>query len=144
MVRGSGNYKKHKRKVAVEHERVANCRKDWLHKKSRELADKWDIVCVEDINMRAMAGSLKLGKSTNDNGFGMFRAFLAYKLAERGKTLVKIDRWFPSSKMCHVCGAINKNLALGDREWDCECGEHHTRDVNAAINIRNVGLSLVA
>ena len=125
-------------------ERVANARKDWLHKRSRELADKWDIICVEDINLRGLAGTLKFGKSTNDNGFGMFRTFLGYKLAEQGKVLIKIDKWFPSSKMCHVCGAVNSELTLADREWTCECGEHHDRDINAAINIRNVGLAQIA
>ncbi len=144
MKRGSANYQKQRKKVAKYHEKVANCRKDWLHKRSKELADTWDYICVEDINLRGMAGSLKLGKSTNDNGFGMFRAFLQYKLADRGKVLIKIDKWFPSSKMCNVCGAINAELTLSDREWDCECGEHHLRDLNAAINIRNVGLALVA
>ena len=144
MKRGSANYQKQRKKVAKCHEKVSNCRKDWLHKRSTELADRWDYVCVEDINLRGMAGSLNLGKSTNDNGFGMFRTFLGYKLAERGKVLVKIDKWFPSSKMCSKCGGINSELTLADREWTCECGAHHDRDLNAAINIRNVGLALVA
>lgn len=143
MVRGSNNYQKQKRRVAVMHERVANCRKDWLHKRSRELADAWDIICVEDINLRGMAGSLKLGKSTNDNGFGMFRTFLAYKLAEQGKAFVKIDKWFPSTKTCHVCGLVNPDVVLGVDEWTCECGAHHLRDVNAAINIKEAGLKYV-
>lgn len=143
MVRGSNNYNKQKLKVAVMHEHVANCRKDWLHKKSEELAKKWDYICVEDINLRGMASSLKLGKSTNDNGFGMFRTFLNYKLAERGKKLIKIDKWFPSSKTCSSCGYINDALTLKDREWNCVCGIHHLRDVNAAINIRKEGLSYV-
>lgn len=144
MKRGSSNYQKQRKKVAQCHERVANCRKDWLHKRSTELANTWDYVCVEDINLRGMAGSLNLGKSTNDNGFGMFRTFLGYKLSERGKALLKIDKWFPSSKMCSECGGINSELTLADREWTCECGAHHDRDLNAAINIRNVGLALVA
>lgn len=144
MKRGSSNYQKQRKKVAWCHERVANCRKDWLHKRSTELAENWDYVCVEDINLRGMAGSLKLGKSTNDNGFGMFRTLLGYKLSDRGKVLVKIDKWFPSSKMCSECGGINSELTLADREWTCECGAHHDRDLNAAINIRNVGLALVA
>lgn len=143
MVLGSVNYQKQKRRVAKYHERVANCRRDWLHKRSKVLADNWDYICVEDINLRAMAGSLRLGKSTNDNGFGMFRTFLGYKLADRGKILVKIDRWFPSSKMCSECGGINSELTLADREWTCECGAHHDRDLNAAVNIRNVGLAMV-
>lgn len=143
MVRGSNNYRKQRRKVAIKHERVLDCRKDWLHKESTKLANEWDYICVEDINLRAMAGTLKLGKSTNDNGFGMFRTFLDYKLAERGKRLVTIDKWFPSSKTCHACGAVNHELILKDREWDCTCGTHLLRDLNAAINIRDEGLSLV-
>ena len=143
MVRGSNNYYKQKRKVAVMHEKVSHCRKDWLHKHSTELANKWDCICVEDINLRGMAGALTLGKSTNDNGFGMFRTFLSYKLAERGKKLVTIDKWFPSSKMCHVCGVLNDALTLSSREWVCpSCGTEHNRDENAAINIRNAGLAI--
>lgn len=139
MERGSNNHGKQRIKVAKAYERVANQRKDWLHKKSNELANEWDYICVEDINLRGMAGSLKLGKSTHDNGFGMFREMLKYKLADRGKVLIKIDKWFPSSKMCSVCGSINKELALKDREWTCDCGARHDRDINAARNIANVG-----
>lgn len=140
---GSNNYKKQKIVVAKLHEHILNQRKDFLHKLSRKLADKWDIVCVEDINLKGMASSLHLGKSTYDNGFGMFRTFLDYKLTAQGKILVKIDKWFPSSKMCHYCGTINQNLTLADREWDCECGMHLLRDVNAAINIKEVGLNTI-
>ena len=140
MVCGGANYRKQRKKVAKCHEHVANCRKDWLHKRSAELSNMWDYICIEDINLQRMAGSLKLGKSTLDNGFGMFRTLLGYKLIDRGKMLVKIDRWFPSSKACSECGAINGELTLTIREWTCECGVHHDRDVNAAINIRNIGL----
>lgn len=143
MRKGSANYRKQKKLVARAHEYVANQRKDWIHKKSKEFADKWDYICVEDINLRGMAGSLKLGKSTNDNGFGMFRTILAYKMADRGKKFVKIDKWFPSSKTCSECGMVH-DLRLSDREWKCDCGTHHQRDVNAALNIRNEGLRMVA
>ena len=143
MVRGSNNYEKQRIKVARAHEHVSNQRKDWLHKKSTELANQWDYVCVEDINLRGMAGSLNLGKSTYDNGFGMFREFLKYKLTDRGKVFIKIDKWFPSSKMCSACGAINKNLTLKDRTWTCECGTHHDRDFNAAMNIKKVGIRTI-
>lgn len=143
MTRGSANYQKQRKKVAKCHERVSNCRKDWLHKRSTELANTWDYICVEDINLRQMAGKLRFGKSVNDCGFGMFRDFLQYKLYERGKVLIKIDRWFPSSKMCSECGGINDKLTLSTREWTCECGAHHDRDLNAAINIRNVGLAMI-
>ena len=143
MKYGSNNYQKQKLRVARVQEHIANQRKDWIHKLSTQLANDYDYICVEDINMQNMAQSLNLGKSTNDNGFGMFRTILAYKLADRGKELIKIDKWFPSSKMCRFCGTINKNLTLADRIWTCECGKTLNRDENAAINIMNVGLSMV-
>ena len=143
MKLGSNNYYRQKLAVARLHEHIANQRKDWIHKLSTTLAKEYDYICVEDINMQNMAQSLKLGKSTNDNGFGMFRTILAYKLSDRGKQLIKIDKWFPSSKMCRHCGTINKNLTLADRVWTCECGAIINRDENAAINIMNVGLSMV-
>lgn len=145
MVRGSANYQKQKRRVALAHEKVRNQRKDWQHKKSRELADKWDIVCVEGINYKDMSASLHLGKATMDNGFGQFCTFLDYKLVEQGKKLVTIDKWFPSSKLCRYCGYINDGLTLSDRVWICpSCGEMILRDVNAAINIRDVGVTQIA
>ena len=139
----SNNYYKQKIKVAKLHEHILNQRKDWVHKLSTKLSNEYDYVCVEDINMQNMAQLLKLGKSTNDNGFGMFRTLLDYKLSERGKKLIKIDKWFPSSKMCRFCGNINKELMLADRRWTCICGEVLNRDENSAINIKNVGLSMV-
>ena len=143
MKYGSNNYYKQKIIVAKIHEHIANQRKDFVHKLSTKLANEYDYICVEDINMQGMAQSLKLGKSTNDNGFGMFRTILGYKLADRGKQLIKIDKWFPSSKMCRHCGVVNKDLTLADRVWICECGEVINRDENAAINIMNVGLNMV-
>jgi putative transposase len=143
MKYSSNNYYKQKLKVAKLHEHISNQRKDWIHKLSTELANEYDYICVEDINMQNMAQSLKLGKSTNDNGFGMFRTILGYKLQDRGKRLIKIDKWFPSSKMCRFCGNVNKDLTLADRVWTCSCGETLNRDENAAINIKNVGLSMV-
>lgn len=142
MKLGSNNYLKQKVVVAKCHEKISNQRKDWTHKLSTKLANKWDYICVEDINLRGMAGSLSLGKSTNDNGFGMFRAFLQYKMADRGKQLIVIDKWFPSSKMCHYCGTVNSELKLSDREWDCSCGKHLLRDYNSALNIRDEGLRI--
>lgn len=143
MKYGSNNYYKQKVVVAKIHEHIANQRKDFIHKLSTQLANEYDIVCVEDINMQNMARSLKLGKSTNDNGFGMFRDILSYKLADRGKAFVKIDKWFPSSKMCGHCGSINHELTLSDRVWTCGCGATINRDENAAINIMNEGLRIL-
>lgn len=143
MKYGSNNYEKQQVKVASVQEHTANRRKDWLHKLSLRLATEYDYICVEDIDMKNIAQSLKLGKSTTDNGFGMFRQFLAYKLEDRGKMLVKINKWFPSSKMCRFCGTVNTNLKLSDRIWTCACGKTLNRDENAAINILNIGLSMV-
>ena len=109
MVKGSKNREKQRIKVARLHEKVANQRKDFLHKKSRQIANAYDCVCIEDLNMKAMAQSLHFGKSVSDNGWGMFTAFLKYKLEELGKRLVKIDKFFASSQLCHVCGYKNPN-----------------------------------
>ena len=81
--------------------------------------------------MRGMAQGLHLAKSTNDNGFGKLKTFLAHKLKEQGKQLVVIDKWYPSSKICHLCGTINRHLTLADRVWSCTCGVVQERDINA-------------
>lgn len=91
-----------------------------------------------------MAQDLRLAKATYDNGFGRFRDLLAYKLSERGKKLIVIDKWYPSSRECRFCGRVNEDLQLGQREWDCQCGAHLLRYHNAAINIRNRGLAMLA
>ena len=140
---GSKRYEKQRLKVAKIHEHIANQRKDLLHKESHKLTNAYDMVCVEDLNMQAMSQCLNFGKSVADNGWGMFRTFLKYKLEDQGKLLFVIDKWFPSSKMCNVCGCINKELTLADREWTCDCGTKHDRDHNASINIRNFGIRTV-
>lgn len=141
MKYGSNNYNQQLQKVRLLQEHTANQRKNFCHTLSTAIAKQYDAVFVEDINLRGMAGSLKLGKSTNDNGFGMFRTMLEYKLTSQGKTFAKIDRWYPSSKTCSVCGLIKDDLTLADRSWTCSgCSTTHNRDHNAAINIRNVGL----
>ena len=138
---GSHHYDKQLYRVRVLQEHTANQRKNFCHTVSTAIAKQYDAVFVEDINLRGLAGSLKLGKSTNDNGFGMFRTMLEYKLASQGKTFAKIDKWYPSSKTCSVCGFIKDDLTLADRVWTCSaCGTTHNRDHNAAINIRTVGL----
>lgn len=142
-MKGGKNREKQRHKVAKLHEKVSNQRKDFLHKLSRQIANVYDAVAIEDLNMRGMAQGLKLAKSTNDNGFGMLKTFLEYKLSEQGKQLVVIDKWHPSSKLCRFCGAINDGLTLADRVWTCSCGAVLDRDVNAAINIRNEGLRML-
>jgi len=131
-------------RVARLHEKTTARRRDYLHKKSSQIANDWDIVCVEDLDMRGMSAGLHLGKSVHDNGWGMFRTFLKYKLEERGKKLVEISRWYPSSKRCHVCGHIYTELELSERSWRCEqCGTEHDRDYNASVNIKEEGIRLM-
>lgn len=142
--KGGKNREKQRLKVAKLHEKVANQRKDFLHKLSRQIANVWTAVAIEDLNMRGMAPSLNLAKSTHDNGFGLLKTLLAYKLAEQGKPLVVIDTWFPSSKRCRFCQHENKALTLADRTWVCpHCGTELDRDVNAAINIKNEGCRML-
>ena len=136
----SHNYEKQRIKVAKCYEKVSNQRKDWLHKLSYYFTETYDYVFVEDVDLRAMAGTLKLGKSTNDNSFGYFRTFVEYKMKNKGKIFHKINKWYPSSKTCHHCGYIKEDLTLNDREWICpNCGELIYRDWNSAINILNQG-----
>lgn len=143
MQKGSNNRNKARTKVARIHEKLTNQRKDWLHKLSYQLANDYDYIFVEDINLQGVAQALNFGKTINDQGFGLFRTLLDYKLKDLGKPgIYKIDKFFPSSKTCKFCGFINHNLTLNDRIWICsDCGSEIDRDLNAAINIRNKGLS---
>ena len=138
------NREKQRKKVAILHERIANQRRDFLHKQSRQIANAYDAVCIEDLNMREMAQALNFGKSVADNGWGMFTQFLEYKLQEQGKRLIRIGKWFPSSKTCSMCGRVKEELSLSERIYHCDCGFVCDRDVNAAINIRNEGLRILA
>ena len=138
-VRGSRNYGKQKRNVARCHEKIRNQRLDFQQKLSRKLADEWDAVCTEDLDMKAMSRGLHLGKSTMDDAYGQFRMLLERKLTEQGKAYVRIDRFFPSSKRCSCCGRIKKELGLSERVYRCECGYTGDRDVNAAVNLREEG-----
>ena len=145
MKKFSNNWYKQKHKIAVLHEKIANQRKDFLHQQSRKIANSCDLVGVEDLNMQAMSQSLNFGKSVADNAWGMFRTLLKYKLDDMGKYFVTIDKWFPSSKLCNICGYKNDALDLSVREWNCpDCGTHHDRDVNAAVNIRNEAMRMIA
>jgi len=140
----SKNRNKQRIKVAKIHEKVTNQRKDFLHKQSKQITNAVDAVCIEDLNMKGMSQALNFGKSVMDNGFGMFVSMLSYKLNEQGKQLVKIDKWFPSSKRCSGCGIVKKTLLLSERTYNCEvCGLILDRDYNASINIRNEGMRIV-
>lgn len=141
----SNNYIKQLRKVNKIHRHIANQRLDNLHKISTEIANRYDVVCVESLNMRSMANhGFGNGKATLDNGYGTFLSMLEYKLSDRNKYLIKVDKWFPSSQICHCCGTLHpemKNLAI--RKMTCDCGLSISRDQNAAINILNEGLRLL-
>ena len=142
--RGSKRYDKQRKKIALLHEKIANQRKDYLHKLSRQITNAYDLICVEDLNMQGMSQALNFGKSVADNAWGMFLRHLGYKAEELGKKLVKIDKWFASSKMCHVCGYIHEELTLSSRKWKCpECQTEHDRDKNAAQNIKAEGMRMV-
>lgn len=140
----SNNYIKQLRKANKIHRHIANQRLDNLHKISTEIANQYDVVCVESLNMRSMANKgFGNGKATMDNGYGIFLNMLEYKLSDRGKTFVKVDRFYPSSQICSCCGS-RKKLSLSDRKYICTCGLEIDRDLNAAINIKNEGLRLLA
>ena len=144
---GSKNYNKQQKRAAMIHRHIANQRKDFQQKKSTEIANLYSFVCVEDLNMKAMANrGFGNGKATLDNGYGMFLTMLDYKLRDRGGQLIKVGRFFPSSQLCSHCGFKNplvKNLSI--RHWDCpNCGKTHIdRDINAAKNIKKEGLRLL-
>lgn len=139
----SHNYLKQLKKVNKIHRHIANQRLDNLHKLSTEIANQYDVVCVENLDMKAMSNKgFGNGKATLDNGYGIFLNMLEYKLADRGKHFVKVDKWFPSSQICSCCGR-RKKLTLADRIYKCGCGLIINRDINAAINIKNEGLRLL-
>ena len=141
----SNNYIKQLRKVNKIHRHIANQRLDNLHKISTEIANQYDVVCVESLNMRSMANhGFGNGKATLDNGYGMFLSMLKYKLSDRNKYLVKVDKWFPSSQICHCCGTLHPEMKdLTIRTMKCDCGLTISRDQNAAINILREGLRLL-
>lgn len=141
----SNNYLKQLRKVNKIHRHISNQRLDNLHKISTEIANQYDVICVEDLNMRSMANKgFGNGKTTLDNGYGLFLNMLEYKLADRGKYFVKVDKWYPSSQMCHCCGILHSEMKdLRIRTMKCSCGLTMGRDQNAAINIKNEGLRIL-
>ena len=149
--KGSHNHEKQRQYLATLHEKITNQRRDFLHKKARYLADNYDAIGIEDISVKAMAKHKKgkkfsFGKSVADNGWNMFINMLKYKLAWQGKQLARIDKWYPSSQLCHVCGYKNTDTKdLSVREWQCpKCGTQHNRDKNAAINIREETRKILA
>ena len=151
--KGSKNRVKARTKLARAHAKLADAKRDWLHKVTTRLVEDFDVICVEDLNVRGMTASAKgagrsakagLNRGIMAHNFGEFRELLEYKADWYGKEVAVIDRFYPSSKRCSACGRINDDLKLGHRFWTCPCGAHHDRDINAAKNIKAAGLAVLA
>ena len=139
--KGSNCWNRQRIKVARIQEKIHNCRIDKLHKISTDLIRKYDVICCEDLNVKGMQKNHKLAQSISDASWGMFLTMLIYKAEMNDKQVIKIGRYYPSSKTCHSCGYVKEDLKLKDREWICPvCGEIHDRDTNAALNILKEGL----
>ena len=143
--KGSSNRAKQRRKLALVHEKVANRRKDFIHKATTQAVRESQAIAVEDLNVKGMQGNRRLAKAVTDASMGEALRQLEYKCAWYGRGFVKVDRFYPSSKTCGNCGAVYGELALAMREWDCPvCGVHHDRDLNAACNIAREGKRILA
>ena len=140
----SQNMRKTQRRIARLHARIANIRANALHQLTTYLVNRFDVIAIEDLNVAGMLKNHKLARAIANRGFGEFRRQLEYKAAQRGKTVVVVSRWYPSSKTCSSCGYKVPKMPLAVREWTCpECHTHHDRDINAAINLRQVAESSV-
>jgi putative transposase len=142
--KGSNNRERARRKLARIHARIADRRRDVLHQLSTRLVRENQTVVIEDLAVRNMLGNHRLARAISDAAWSQLRAMLTYKCRWYGRELVVLDRWFPSSKTCSVCGAVCDELPLNLREWRCRCGAAHDRDVNAARNILAAGLAVTA
>ena len=139
-VKGSGNYYRIKRAIARQHRKIARQRKDWQWKLATELCTNFDRLCFETLNLDGM--KRLWGRKVSDHAFYQFIQILEQKCTKHGKTLKRISQWTATTKPCSDCGFHNETLTLEDRQWICpECGSHHDRDINAAINIKRAGLA---
>ena len=143
--KGSNNREKQRLKVSKLHKKVRNQRNDYQHKVSRELSDKFKVICLETLKVKNMVKNKRLSKAISDVSWSSFITKLEYKVAENQGYLVKIDTYYPSSKTCSNCGCVKETLSLSERTYHCnECGFTIDRDLNASINILNTGLKTVA
>lgn len=143
--KGSNNRNKLRQKVARRHAKIADCRRDAIHKATRTLVNENQVLCVESLNITGMIKNRSLAKAISDAGWGEFLRQLVYKAEWAGRQLVKVSQWLPSSKMCHGCGHKVEKLPLSQRHWHCaSCGQAIDRDINAARNIRTAGLAGLA
>lgn len=137
---GSNNRKRTAKELNRIYRKISNSRRDWFYKLANSLTKQYSVICIEDLNLDAM--KRLWGRKISDLSYYEFVQILEWEALKNGSKVVKIDRFAPSSKMCHCCGFINDKLTLKDRKWVCpSCGEHLDRDINAAINIRNLGLA---
>lgn len=144
--KGSNNREKIKTKLLKLYEKVSNIKKDFLHKLSKSIVDKnhIDYIFIEDLNIKCMMKNHGISRSIALASWYQFFTYLKYKAENKGKYVIQIDRYFPSSKLCSICGYKNDTLMLVDREWVCpNCKTKHDRDINAAINIRDFGINTV-
>lgn len=138
--KGSHNRKQAKLALAKAHERIVNLRRDWFFKLAHDLTDRFDVIVLEDLNIKAM--QRRWGRKVSDLGFSIFVGILQYIAVKKGKIVHFVSRWFPSSKTCSVCGEINQALEPNDRSWTCAvCETLHDRDFNASVNLEKVGAS---
>ena len=141
--KGSANYEKARIKVARLEKHISDSRKWWIENESLRLAKNYSTIGIEDLNLQGIAKFLRNAKNINDCGYANFVTRLQQKGEELGTSVIKVDRYFPSSQLCHCCGYRNHNLKLSDREWTCpNCGEHHIRDYNSSINLKNEALNI--
>ena len=141
--KGSANYEKARIKLARLEKHIANSRRWWIENESLRLIKNYSTIGIEDLNLQGIAKFLRNAKNVTDCGYANFATRLIQKGEEQGCSVIKVDRYYPSSQICHCCGYQNHDLKLSDREWICpSCGEHHIRDYNASINLKNEALSI--
>ena len=144
-IKGSNNYNKVKRKIALLHEKISNKRDDFLHKLSSRIINNNHVICIEDLDIKDLLEKSNnvMSRNISDVSWSKFVAYLIYKAEWYGKEVVKVGRFFASTKTCSKCGEINNPLTLKDRIWECgNCKAKHDRDINSAINIKNEGLRI--